>query len=76
MSSNSRANVSIVFGGRRRVARVMRRDIREQVRREWAERVAEAGFLSRIVLRVRIAREVNRRLRRQLPPGSLFSKTR
>lgn len=46
--------------------------IRRQVEAEYAERLRYAGWLRRLLLRLEINREIERRLDRIAPPDALY----
>ena len=46
--------------------------IRREVEQEFADRLRQAGFFSRLLIRRRIRREVERRLSKLAPPDALY----
>jgi hypothetical protein len=57
---------NIVADGAARIAEHLRNEIKQEVRAKYAERLATAGPLRRLWLRVKMYFEVERRLRREL----------
>jgi hypothetical protein len=57
---------NIVDDGAARIAEHLRKEIEQQVRAKYAQRLATAGPLRRLWLRVKMYFEVERRLRREL----------
>ena len=46
--------------------------IRREVEQEFADRLRQAGFFGRLLIRRRIRREVERRLNKLAPPDALY----
>jgi hypothetical protein len=69
-----------VSGGEVNVRRGLEEEIRQEVLAEFAEAMSRAGPVRRLWLRMRISREIRRRLRRELPryssPYNLYGSSR
>ena len=62
----------IVACGRRSVYNACIGGVRAEVAKEFAPELAKAGFWRRIHLRIRMIREVERRMRKIAPPWGLY----
>ena len=62
----------IVTNGGRRAYWASIYRVRADVRKEFSEALAQAGFLRRIFLRVQMNREIKRRMREIAPPWALY----
>lgn len=62
----------ILADGQERARSAHHDRLRGEVERELAEAMARAGWLKRIALRLRIEREVERRLDKAAPPDGLY----
>jgi hypothetical protein len=64
----------IVAGGRSRAYRASIASVRAEVEEEFAAASAAAGLWGRIVIRIRIRREVTKRMERIAPSGGLYAR--
>jgi len=66
------ARASIVSGGARNLADSLLPEIRQRIERKYARQMQSAGFWDRLLLRLRIRREVRTELRRAAPPDACY----
>jgi hypothetical protein len=71
---DSKRQARFVADGRRRVVAGELPRIRREVEARYAPRLAEAGFLQRLRLRITIHREIQRELERIAPKDGLYAK--
>ena len=73
-------NAGFISRGEVNVRRGLEARIRQELLAEYAEAISQAGPLRRLWLRLRISREIRRRLRRELPrydsPYNLYGSSR
>ena len=46
-----------------------------EVKKRYADRLARAGFIRRIVLRIKIDREIEKEIDKLAPPDAMYSRT-
>jgi hypothetical protein len=65
-------SAGLLADGRERAYGAALAKVREEVQREYAAALAEAGWLRRLILRNRIDREILRRLKKIAPTAGLY----
>ena len=72
MKMADRHQSRIVASGHKRVVRGEIKRIRREVHEQYAAALAEAGFFRRLMLRIRIRKEVQARLNKIAPRDGLY----
>lgn len=74
--SKDRGKTDIVAGGGSRIHRDLEPSISRAVKARYADQMAKVGWFRRMLLHIRIHREIQKELERRAPHGGLYARSR